>query len=256
MEQIIRLTSVNNEKVKYFISLLDKKNRNKEQLFLIEGYHLVEEASKTPYLKAVIATNEEDLKKYPHITKYVVTQPIIEKISTTKNPQSMLGVVTLLNNHPSQLSSIINKEKVKLVMLDEVNDPGNLGTIIRTTAALGYDALIMSENTVDLYNEKVIRSTQGVLFKIPIIKGNLKEMITYLKKQNIKCFGTSLKNAKSLQEADVPSKFLVCFGNEARGLSNDVLHLMDENIKIVMKNNVESLNVSVASGIVMYELGK
>lgn len=256
MEQVKKITSVSNDKIKYFSSLIDKKTRNKEKMFIVEGYHLVEEASKTEYLQAVIATNEKDLKKFKNVQKYLVTEAIIEKLSTTKSPQQVLGVVKMLNHSQTLLDEIFKQEEVKMVILDEVNDPGNLGTIIRTTAALGYDCLIISNNTVDLYNEKVIRATQGVLFKIPIIKGDLLEIIPMLKKSKIKCFGTSLDEAKNLNGVKKVNRFALCFGNEARGVSDEVLNLMDQNIKIEMKNDVESLNVSVASSIIMYEFLK
>lgn len=256
MEQVKKITSVSNEKIKYFSSLIDKKIRNKEKQFIVEGYHLVEEASKTEYLQAVIATNEKDLVKFKNIQKYLVTEAIIEKLSTTKSPQQVLGVVKMLNHSQTLLDEIVKQEEVKMVILDEVNDPGNLGTIIRTTAALGYDCLIIGNHTVDLYNEKVIRATQGVLFKIPIIKGNLLEIIPVLKKGKITCFGTSLNQAKNLSEVKKANRFALCFGNEARGVSDEVLNLMDQNIKIEMKNDVESLNVSVASSIIMYEFLK
>lgn len=255
-EQIIKITSVNNEKVKYFNSLLDKKIRNKEKLFLIEGYHLLEEAAKTSALKAVISSNDQDLLKFKNVQKYLVTDAIIDKLSNTKTPQKILGVVMTLNSTVSDLLNILSKKDVKLVLLDEINDPGNLGTIIRTTAALGYDAIIMSKNTVDLYNDKVIRATQGVLFKIPIFIDNLNEIIPILKKNKVKCFGTSLKKSVLLEQTDRISRFAICFGNEARGVREDILQLMDQNIRIEMKNDVESLNVSVAASIIMYEFTK
>lgn len=256
MEQVKIISSVHNEKIKYFLSLLDKKTRNKERLFLIEGYHLVEEASKTPFLKGVIATEKNVLNKFKNIEKYLVTDAIIDKLSTTKNPQNVLGIVTMLDHPISLLHPIFKRDTLRIVILDRINDPGNLGTIVRTTAALGYDVLILSEDTVDLYNEKVIRSTQGVLFKLPIVQGKLREIIPLCKNHKIKCFGTSIKNAKELKDIKPPQKYAICFGNEANGMSEDILSLMDENIKIAMKNDVESLNVSVAASIIMYECAK
>lgn len=255
-KQIIKITSVNNEKIKYFYSLLDKKIRNKEKKFLIEGYHLVDEATKTSNLNAIISSDEKELSKFKNVQKYLVTDEIIKKLSNTKTPQKILGVVEILNNSVENLLVILANKIVKLVILDEINDPGNLGTIIRTAAALGYDAVIMSKNTVDLYNDKVIRATQGVLFKIPIFIENLNEIIPILKKHNIKCFGTALKNSIPFEQTSKVSRFAICLGNEARGISNEILQLMDQNIRIEMKNDVESLNVSVAGSIIMYEFSK
>ena len=251
---IINITSTSNETIKYFISLNDKKTRMNAKRFIVEGYHLVNEASKTNLLEAIISTDEKELKKINNVKRYLVNDAIINKIATTKNPQNILGIVKMLDHNITNLLPIIKGNKTKLIMLDDVNDPGNLGTIIRTAAGLGYDGIIMSSNTVDLYNEKVIRSTQGVMFKIPIIKANLQEIIKLLKKEKVFCIGTALTNAKDVKHITKKDKFAICLGNEAKGISKEVLDNMDENVKIAMKNDVESLNVSIAAGIIMYEL--
>ena len=251
---IINITSTSNETIKYFISLNDKKTRMNAKRFIVEGYHLVNEASKTNLLEAVISSDEKELKKINNVKRYLVNDAIINKIATTKNPQNILGIVKMLDHNITNLVPIIKENKTKLIMLDDVNDPGNLGTIIRTAAGLGYDGIIMSPNTVDLYNEKVIRSTQGVMFKIPIIKANLQEIIKLLKKEKVFCIGTALTNAKDVKHITKKDKFAICLGNEAKGISKEVLDNMDENVKIAMKNDVESLNVSIAAGIIMYEM--
>lgn len=251
---IINITSTSNETIKYFISLNDKKTRMNAKRFIVEGYHLVNEASKTNLLEAIISTDEKELKKINNVKRYLVNDAIINKIATTKNPQNILGIVKMLDHNITNLLPIIKGNKTKLIMLEDVNDPGNLGTIIRTAAGLGYDGIIMSPNTVDLYNEKVIRSTQGVMFKIPIIKANLQEVIKMLKKEKVFCIGTALTNAKDVKHITKKDKFAICLGNEAKGISKEVLDSMDENVKIAMKNDVESLNVSIAAGIIMYEM--
>lgn len=251
---IINITSTSNETIKYFISLNDKKTRMNAKRFIVEGYHLVNEASKTNLLEAIISTDEKELKKINNVKRYLVNDAIINKIATTKNPQNILGIVKMLDHNITNLVPIIKENKTKLIMLDDVNDPGNLGTIIRTAAGLGYDGIIMSPNTVDLYNEKVIRSTQGVMFKIPIIKANLQEVIKLLKKEKVFCIGTALTNAKDVKHITKKDKFAICLGNEAKGISKEVLDNMDGNVRIAMKNDVESLNVSIAAGIIMYEM--
>ena len=219
---IINITSTSNETIKYFISLNDKKTRMNAKRFIVEGYHLVNEASKTNLLEAIISTDEKELKKINNVRRYLVNDAIINKIATTKNPQNILGIVKMLDHNITNLLPIIKGNKTKLIMLDDVNDPGNLGTIIRTAAGLGYDGIIMSPNTVDLYNEKVIRSTQGVMFKIPIIKANLQEVIKMLKKEKVFCIGTALKNAKDVKHITKKDKFAICLGNEAKGISKEV----------------------------------
>ena len=213
---IINITSTSNETIKYFISLNDKKTRMNAKRFIVEGYHLVNEASKTNLLEAIISTDEKELKKINNVKRYLVNDAIINKIATTKNPQNILGIVKMLDHNITNLLPIIKGNKTKLIMLDDVNDPGNLGTIIRTAAGLGYDGIIMSPNTVDLYNEKVIRSTQGVMFKIPIIKANLQEIIKLLKKEKVFCIGTALTNAKDVKHITKKDKFAICLGNEAK----------------------------------------
>lgn len=255
-ENRIQIQSINNEKVKYLQSLKDKKTRNQEKKFLVEGFHLVEEAAKTPDLQMIVTTDESYISSIPFASQVeilIVTPVIIEKLSTTVHPQQILGVVKMPDYGQKQLEKLLQTPEVKLILLDEINDPGNLGTIIRTTSAFGYDGIIMSSNTVDLYNEKVIRATQGTLFKIPMVKMNLQEAIAILKKHQVKCYGTCLQQAKSLQEIQIDKKIAICFGNEARGISQPILEAMDERVKIEMKNHVESLNVAIASAIIMYE---
>lgn len=255
-EKKIQIQSINNEKVKYLQSLKDKKTRNKEKKFLVEGFHLVEEAAKTPYLQMVVTTDQSYIQEISFVNQVqtlMVNQTIIEKLSTTMNPQQILGVVKMPNDAIHQLESLLSKKEVHLILLEEINDPGNLGTIIRTASAFGYDGIIMSPNTVDLYNEKVIRATQGTLFKIPIVNMDLQEAIALFKRYQIKCYGTCLQQAKPLKKIQKSKKVAICFGNEARGISKPILDAMDERVKIEMKNQVESLNVAIASAIIMYE---
>ena len=254
MEQVKHITSTNNEKIKYFINLKDKAFRKETQKFLIEGYHLVEEAKKAQVLEAIITSDEKIVNVFSDFNVYFVNDAIIKKLSSTKTPQPIIGVVKMLNHSTTKLYTILKKEKVKLVLLDEINDPGNLGTIIRTVAGLGYDAIGMNNECVDIYNEKVIRSTQGALFKIPIIRGDLLSIIGELKKAQVKCLGTALNGANELEKVQKIDRFAICVGNEARGISKDVLQVMDDNIKITMHNDVESLNVAIALAILMYKL--
>ena len=176
---IKEITSVNNSYIKWLITLKDKQVRNEYNLFIVEGYHLVEEALKHNTLKAVLCTEKEVLDKINVDEKYLVNEQIIKKISSTKSPQNIIGVVNSITNQ--DLESILSKDNLRILILDDVNDPGNLGTIIRTSAALGIDAVISSLETVDYYNEKVLRATQGAIFKIPLFKGDLVKIISTLK---------------------------------------------------------------------------
>ncbi len=244
------ISSLQNEIIKGIDKLNDKKVRNKRREFIVEGYHLIEEAYKHNMLQAVFSIKEEDFKKFLNVEHYLVNETIIKKISKTVNPQGIIGIVKMPRFEPIDLE----KETLKIVMLDSINDPGNLGSIVRTAAALGYDAIYMSSDTVDIYNEKTLRATQGAIFKIPFYYSNLEDIIKIFKDNDIKCFGTTLTNSNYLEEIKKENKFSVCFGNEARGMNEKIINLMDKNIKIKMDNNVESLNVLSASSIVMYHL--
>ena len=177
---------------------------------------------------------------------------IVEKLSSTKTPQNIVGVVNSITNQ--DLESIISKSKLRLVILDNVNDPGNLGTIIRTSAALGIDAVISSLETVDYYNDKVLRATQGAIFKIPLFKMNLNEVLPLLKDNNITVYGTHLESSISIKEVEKKDKLAIVVGNEAKGVSKEVLDLCDKNVILPMDNDVESLNVSIAAALLMWEL--
>ena len=172
------------------------------------------------------------------------------------NPSTLPNTYTRL-----RLNKQLEKGKTVMyqtapVMFDEINDPGNLGTLIRTSAALGYDGVILSKNSCDIYNDKTVRASQGSIFKTKIVYDDLNKVIPYLKEQGYKLIGTSLKKAENLNEANPTNKFVICLGNEARGMSEEVLNLMDKNVKLTMHNDVESLNVMVAGSIIMYELKK
>lgn len=248
------ITSVNNSFIKWLLTLRDKQVRSEHNLFIVEGYHLVEEALKHQVLSAVLCTDKEVLGKINAQEKYLVSEQVIKKLSSTKTPQNIIGVVNLINKQ--ELESIIKKSELRLLILDDVNDPGNLGTIIRTSAAFGIDAVIASQETVDYYNDKVLRATQGAIFKIPLFKGDLVEIISLLKKHHITILGTSLKSSKSIKEVKKKAKLAFVVGNEAQGVSDKVLELCDQNIILPMNNDVESLNVSIAAALIIWEFNK
>ena len=138
-------------------------------------------------------------------------------------------------------------------MLDGIQDPGNLGTLIRTAVSFGYDLIICSEQTVDLYNDKVIRSTQGSLFHIPVVRTDLASCVRELQKQGITVIATTLEKAVPLQQMEHPERFAVILGNEGSGVTRQLQDIADIRVRIEM-DGFESLNVAVAGGIMMYEL--
>ena len=240
-----KITSVNNSLIKELSVLKNKKHRDEKRLFLVEGYHLVEESLKHNQLMMVLITDEKDEVK--GIRNILVSPSIIEKLSSTKSPQAIIGVSSYLDN-----TSIIGE---RFLLLDNIQDPGNLGTIIRSAIAFDIDQIIISPDTCDFYNDKVIRSTQGAIFSMPIIRLDLLEAIKILKDQGIVIYGTDLFG-QPLNEIPLNSKYAICLGNEGNGVRNTVKDKCDYNILIEMNKKIESLNVGVAGSILMYQFYK
>ena len=238
------ITSVNNPLIKELSLLKNKKERINKKQFIVEGYHLVEEAYKNNCLKQIFTVNEEI--NYSGIEKVKTTEAVIKKLSSTIEPQGIVGIV--------EMPKFEKKNYTKYLVLDDVADPGNLGTIIRSSLALGIDALIVSPDTVDEYNDKVLRSTQGAIFKLPIFREDLKKAINNLKEQKIPVLVTSLKGATDVATLPKMESFAVVLGNEARGVKEELVSLADKVIKITMHNNVESLNVAMSAGMIAYYL--
>ena len=238
-------TSLENSKIKELSKLKDKKMRDNSNLFLVEGEHLVNEAFNHGYLKTLIKLigYNYDLK----VETLEVNEKILKNLSSLKNTPSLMGVCE--KKH----------DQIKgdhLLILDEIQDPGNLGTIIRSAVAFNIDTIILSKNTVDLYNEKVLRATQGLIFSINIVRADLPEEIIALKKQNFKIYATKVNGGKTLKNIEKPAKLAIIMGNEGNGVSNSLLELCDDYLYIPMNSKCESLNVGVATSIILYELDK
>ncbi|MFA6842826.1 MAG: RNA methyltransferase [Bacilli bacterium] len=240
------ITSSSNAYIKNISSLKEKKYRVKEKKYLIEGFHLVMEAYKAGVLNTVLFTRNEDIKDIKGIDFVKVTSDIISKLSYTKSPQNIMGICDIKD------VDIDYTKKGHILILDDIADPGNTGTLIRSALGLGIDLIIMSSNTVDIYNDKVIRSTQGAIFHIDIIKRDLVKEIENIKSQGIKVFGTSLKSSAFLTNIVIPKKYAIVLGNEAQGMRAEIEDLCEENIKIKIDERLESLNVAIAGSIVMH----
>ncbi len=238
------ITSTQNEKVKKWSKLMNKKYIYEYNEVLVEGEHLVEEALKSGKVKYVIITEKYKDKGFL-VDTFFVNDIVSQKISSTKNPQGIFAVTSLIYGEIKSYN--------RLLLLDNVSDPGNLGTLVRTALGFNFDGIFLSENTVDIHNEKVIRATQGAIFNIPIMRGNLKEYITKLKSKSVKILGTSLENSTMLNEVKLNEKIALTLGNEGQGVRKEILTEVDEIIKIPIEN-IESLNVAVAGGIIMYHL--
>ena len=240
------ITSINNDFIKEIAKLKEKKYRDKEGKFLVEGYHLI--AMATDYLETVFVCDKNDYGKIKNVNYYLVNNEIIKKLSQTMNPQGIVGVCKKLTEKEITSNNVI--------MLDNVQDPGNVGTIIRSALAFNYKDIILSMDSVDIYNDKVIRSSQGAIFKVNFIYCDLINKIQELKKAGYKVFGTSLNKATPIDKITFPKKKVVILGNEGQGVHMDILEATDQNIYLEMNKEIDSLNVGVAGSIIMYELSK
>ncbi len=237
------ITSLNNDHVKELAKLKEKKYRDSVNAFLVEGEHLVLEAYKTGLIKELIL--EKDRLFPINVPTTYVTNDIIHKISCLESPSDVMAVVS--KKEEDNIGE-------KILILDDIQDPGNLGTIIRSAVAFGIDTLVLSPNTVDLYNPKVIRSTQGMIFHLNIIIRPLNEFIENLKKDNYKILGTKVTSGIDVKESKTYSHFALIMGNEGSGVKEEILDLCDECLYIKMNEECESLNVGVATSILLYEL--
>lgn len=236
------IESINNEKIKYFKKIREIKNIKKYKEFIVEGEHLVEEAIKCGYAKKIIILEGNDFDT--DLEKIYVTEKVMKYISTLESKSYVMAVCNIKEN-----SEIIGN---KILILDNVQDPGNIGTLLRSAAGFNVSTIILSTDSVNVYNDKIIRATQGMIFNSNIVYMDLKEAIEKIKKLNINIYGTSLNNSNNFSEEEIPSSYALILGNEGNGVREEMLSMCDKNIKIEINNKLESLNVAVAGSIIMY----
>ncbi|MCQ6273457.1 RNA methyltransferase [Bacillus sp. V3B] len=244
------IESVKNPKVKAWKKLLTKKERDQSGTYLIEGFHLVEEALKEQIVLEIIVN--QDMEKHPHMhlegTEVVyVKEDVMKAICDTETPQ---GIAAVCEQKTVSMDDI---KLEKLLLLDRVQDPGNLGTMIRTADAAGINAIILGEGCADPYNPKVVRATQGSLFHLPLMKANLTE---FIKKLDIPVYGTALEGGVPFEQVEKSETFALLVGNEGQGVSKDLLEVTTKNLYIPIYGKSESLNVAIAAGILLYYLRK
>lgn len=242
------ITSLDNDRIKGYIKLKERKYRKKTNTFIVEGMHSVLEAYKKGMVVELIL--KEDISLPLDVPYVYVTEEIIKKISDAVSPPDVLALCKMANDN------VILGER--LLLLDGIQDPGNLGTIIRSAVAFNVDTICLSPDTVDIYNPKVLRSTQGMIFHTNIIIKRLNDVISILKEKEIPIYGTRVDygiDVSTLREKD-RKKYALVMGNEGNGVSEEILDMCDEYIYISMNPDVESLNVGVASSIILYELDK
>ena len=237
---IKEITSKDNNKLKYAASLKLPKFRKENREFLAEGKKSLELALEAGVVKEIFTTKKL-LGIKNDITQYLVNESLLKKISSTQNPEGIVFVCNMQERNPKRLN--------KVVYLDHVSDPGNIGTIIRTALAFNYDAVVVSEGSCDVYNEKVVAASKGAIFLIPILNRELDEI-----REGKTVIVSALKDdAKELSSLKAEKPFVLVLGNEAHGVSEEIIQKADIITKIDI-SNIDSLNVSVAAGILMHHL--
>ena len=252
------ISSSSNKQIKELVKLQSSASfRREKESFVIEGVKLCEEADKQQIKEVYVSESFE--KHIPdhikgHIGNYeLVSDRVFASMSDTKTPQ---GIMAIVSGSKYELDDILqNYSKKIFLILEHISDPGNLGTILRLSEASGVNAVFMSKDTVDIYNPKVIRSTMGAIFRLPFIYvDDLEELIIRLKSMNVEVYASSLKESKLYDEIWYGSNIALIMGNESKGISDKLLSLSTQNIRIPMLGKTESLNVAIASAIILYEM--
>lgn len=252
------ITSKDNEIIKNIRKLKDKKYREAENKYIIEGIKLIEEAvEENAEIDTIVVcedcveNNTIEQKLMYEIAKYncvYVSKKVFNAVTEVTNPQGILAVINKENEEDE-----IDYNQDIIVVLDGIQDPGNLGTILRTVDSVGLKQIIISKETADAYNPKVVRSTMGAIFRVKIIVAeDLTTMLKEIKKHKFKVVATSLQTEESIYDVDYNKKVIV-IGNEANGVSNEILSMADIKAKIPMLGKTESLNASVATSVILYE---
>lgn len=234
----MNITSIANDKVKYWSKLHMKKFRDEEHKFIVEGDHLVNIALQKNLVDELICLKDE----YDFENKYIVTERIMEKISSQVSASKVMAVCHY---------DYTDKIEGNVLLIDRIQDPGNLGTIIRSASAFNFKTLILSPNTVDVFKDKTIRASEGMIFNLNYQKKDLKIAIKELKQLGYRVYGTDVVGGNKISEKE---NVAIIIGNEGQGMDPDLKKLCDELIHIPMNKECESLNAGVAASILMYEV--
>lgn len=247
------ITSTSNQKIKNLIKCMkNAKERKKQDIFLVEGIRMFVEIPKEMHVETYVTQSfyEKHKELFYDISYEVVTEHIMEMISDTKTPQ---GVVSIVKRYHYEKDEVCGGDFPLIMALENIQDPGNLGTIIRTAEGAGVTGVIMSSDTVDIYNPKVVRATMGSIFRLPFsYVENLTEYIETLNRKNYRTYSAHLQG-KSFYDYDYQNPTVFCIGNEGNGLSEELSNITNHKIKIPMQGKVESLNAATASTVLMYE---
>ncbi len=240
------ISSLDNSMIKYLLKLKQKKYRDLYNEYIVEGLHLVKEAYKSKVVKKVIILKGRD-NPFEEECLYV-SEEVMKKLSDLDSFSDIIALCV-----KKEMKEITGD---KILLLDKIQDPGNLGTIIRSSKAFNVDTLVLSSDSVDLYNSKVLRATQGIYNYLNIVKMPLEEAIGIIKNKNIPLYGTDVNQGRNVKELSKKEKerFALIMGNEGQGLNPQYKKRCDSNLYIPINSDVESLNVATASSILLYEL--
>lgn len=257
------IRSVNNPRVKDWSGLQQKKGRDAAGAFLVEGAHLVTEALRSAfevpevlYVPGSAAAEEVRAAVSPNdaggAAWIAVSEQVMQKIADTRTPQ---GVAAVVRKREGALSEWLRGTPAgPLVAIDAIQDPGNLGTVIRSADASGAAGVLIGNGTVDLYNPKTIRATMGSLFHVPVVRCDLPDALPHLKSSGVKVVATMLSaSSRSVYETELSGPVCFVFGNEGAGVSPAVAALADETVIIPMRGGAESLNVAMAATVLLFE---
>lgn len=248
------IESIQNNHVKEWKKLLTRKGRKKQGKYIVEGEHLVEEAIRAQASIETILVREDKWSGYSDLDEertILISDEISALLTDTVTDQGIFAVVKMQENQ----GDITGKRPV--LLLDEVQDPGNLGTLIRSADAAGFEAVIIGKGSVDLYNSKALRSAQGSHFHLPVIHDDLTKWIDLFEEKKIDVYGTALdERAVSYHEVIPKETFALIVGNEGNGVNPDILNKTTKNLYIPIKGQAESLNVAIAASILMFSLYK
>jgi RNA methyltransferase, TrmH family len=262
-QMIIEISSKENEKIKYTKSLLKSKTRHEENKYIIEGYRIITQALESNANIDYIIFNDDfsnkkefmvvDTLKSRNIPIYKTTNKLFKDLVDTENTQ---GILAVINTKENNLNDLIKDETKFVVVLDRIQDPGNMGTIIRTADASGVDLIITLKGSVDIYNPKVIRSTMGSIFNMKTISLNEEDVIKILKDDGFNIVSSYLDTDNYYTNVDYGSKVALVIGNEANGINDNIIKNSDILVKIPIYGSAESLNAAISAGILMYEIKK
>lgn len=234
------ITSTSNNTIKELVKLKQKKYREASGYYLVEGEHLVEEAIKSKQVTCIISTKPVDTK----LEVVLVSEEVMKKLAFTMQPQSIMAKCKIVKQ-----DTLLRVKRY--VLFDELQDPGNVGTLIRTALAFGIGQIILSPNCVDIYNDKVLRSMQGAHFHIPIMYQELEKIIPVLQSQNVYVVGSALENGKPIETIDKCTNMAYIVGNEGNGMRKEIMDLCDT-LAYIPITTMESLNVAIAGSIMMF----